>query len=554
MAAKGGHIELCKFLLQETAHPDEDAILFLALRESMYYTTGFRFQDNGRTKLEALYDHFLDILGSNIDLSDVIAASAASPPDGFMYMTNTALESVLASQPTPFRNLPFAQQFATAVESIGWPADAFSMLLRQHEPAQTVRRTNEHGKTALHWAAEHFGEWSRRKMRLYDVYGSLRTNEYARLATELVSIGANVHAVYRESRKEFPLRWYTQQSDPFLALLRGVDTHGIHLWELDSLHDAVCRWGQILIEAGHDLVGYVSTVNEFLESIPWDRRIGRLETAYSEWPVIPVRLLVSEHSELILEMKDMPSVGTWEARVQSVPGAWPVDTQLPDVIAWAPQEMDSRDGLCWVPARRVPIRSEPYEVRPHSISKQDLHNSFRFDVWQEAETIQDDHGFIARILARDSTGWRRRDPIFGRRRSCSSPPSSLKHASLLDRGTYTLDQYTTSSSERQYNVHKCPLDGQWRQCDQDITQHGWRRCMHGLCDEGVDRVEMFFDMHEHTFEGWFLRNEEYVHVAKRYAERFCPERMDVVDTTLERVTERKRLAMGPKRREESDWM
>jgi hypothetical protein len=54
-----------------------------------------------------------------------------------------------------------------------------------------------------------------------------------------------------------------------------------------------------------------------------------------------------------------------------------------------------------------------------------------------------------------------------------------------------------------------------------------------------------------TFEGWFLRSEDHVHVAKRYAQKFCPERMHIVEETLERATDRARLAMGPKRPEDA---
>lgn len=553
MAAREGHVELCKFFLQETAHPDEDAILSSALRTSLYYATSYQFQANEKVrqaKLEAVYNHFVDILGSNIDLSDITVTSSALPFEGFMYMTDTALKSVLASHPISFMNLPFAQKFATAVECIGWPADAFSMLLRQYEPTEAVKKTNAYGKTALHWAAEHFGEWSRRTWTRNAAYTSLRTNEYARLATELVSIGANVHAVYHEPREDFTRLRYAQQIDPFLALLEGVITESMFPWRTDGLHDAVSRWGQILVEGGHDLVDYVSTVNKFLKSITWNHQhpFHRFRALGSEWPYIPVRLLVSEHSKLILEIKRVPSVRTWEATVQSAPGAWPIAAKLPDVIAWEPQEMDLRDGICWVPVRDVPFTSEPYEIRPSESSKKDLHDSLQFDVGKEIQENQDDHGFVARIHSRGSTGWRQIGARLGHRRSSSSPPSLPKHGSFLF-GVPTAYEHITSGSGYHYKIHKCPLDAQWRICGDNLIYDGWRRCMQGLCHEQTDTSDIW---HELTFEGWFLRNEEYVHVAKRYAEKFCPERMDIVDVTLERVTERKRLAMGPKRRADSN--
>ena len=48
------------------------------------------------------------------------------------------------------------------------------------------------------------------------------------------------------------------------------------------------------------------------------------------------------------------------------------------------------------------------------------------------------------------------------------------------------------------------------------------------------------------FVSWFLREERHVDVAMRFAAKFCPELMGVVEKTLERATERARLAMGPR--------
>lgn len=500
--------------------------------------------------LEAIYDLFAGLLGSNLDLIDISMTSSGDRFDGSLYTTNNTFRSILANQPTPFVDLPFTQKFATAIESVGWPAEAFSMLLLQHDPIETSKRTNEHGQTALHWAAAHFGEWSRRGgLNSIEFNASQKIDDYAKLAIELVRTGANVHAVCDDSLDETIAQRWTKQIDPLHALLAGIRTNAIWAWTTKSLHDAVSRWGQILVEGGHHLVDYISTENEFLKSIIWKDPDYRFRALDADCPYVPVRLILSEHATLMLEIKKVPSVPIWEAALQSVPGAWPAAAMSSEVIAWEPQEMDSRDGLRWNLVRDIQIKSKPYEIGPSERPEKSLHNSLRFNAWKEARSNQDDHGFVARIHSRGSTGWRHRGARLGRRRSSSWPPSLLKDASVLFGGINTVGEHIASSSGYRYTIHKCPLDAQWRICGNDVMYDGWRKCMQGLCHEWIDTS---YEWHELTFEGWFLRNEDYVHVAKRYAEKFCPERMDVVDARLERVTERKRLAMGPKRREESD--
>jgi hypothetical protein len=97
-----------------------------------------------------------------------------------------------------------------------------------------------------------------------------------------------------------------------------------------------------------------------------------------------------------------------------------------------------------------------------------------------------------------------------------------------------------------FTLHKCPLDLRWHTRQVYIDFLDFRRaCMQGRCHELRYLDE---ENDASSFEGWFVRNEHHVHVAKRYAQRFCPEQMHEVEVTLERVTDRARLAMGqPKR-------
>lgn len=57
--------------------------------------------------------------------------------------------------------------------------------------------------------------------------------------------------------------------------------------------------------------------------------------------------------------------------------------------------------------------------------------------------------------------------------------------------------------------------------------------------------------------GWecsLLHNEDNVPTARRFAERFYPDQIDVVEATSERATQRARLAMGPQRKDQAPSM
>ena len=81
-------------------------------------------------------------------------------------------------------------------------------------------------------------------------------------------------------------------------------------------------------------------------------------------------------------------------------------------------------------------------------------------------------------------------------------------------------------------------------CQEDIVPFPWGeysgRCRTYPYHEGGDK----------SFEGWFLQNEAYSNVAKRYAEKFCPERVYIIDRLQERVTQRARLGMSHERKDD----
>ena len=57
---------------------------------------------------------------------------------------------------------------------------------------------------------------------------------------------------------------------------------------------------------------------------------------------------------------------------------------------------------------------------------------------------------------------------------------------------------------------------------------------------------------EYSWEMWLLNSEGHHFVARKFAERFFPHLIYIVDRVLERATYRAQLAMGPKRPEDMD--
>lgn len=77
-------------------------------------------------------------------------------------LTNEALHEVIMSQTIPFKKWHPADRFCAAVKSKYWPAGAFIKLIGSESDAQLARWADHRGKTALHWAAEHFEWWKSR--------------------------------------------------------------------------------------------------------------------------------------------------------------------------------------------------------------------------------------------------------------------------------------------------------------------------------------------------------------------------------------------------------
>jgi hypothetical protein len=539
MAAWNGHLGLCRFLLRETSFPADNAVLSSALKRVQQHAwRGYRGLD------ETLLEDFYRLLVGEHNLEIDLLEPPTSLRDIYeLAHTKTSFGVVLASQPTPFADLPLAQKFSAAMEASGWPAEALTMMLNHHNPKEVATRITEDGKTALHWAAAHLGEWLRvDELGLVNPYVSRSIESYAKLASDLIRVGADVHALWHEETQMAFGVPSLQRYDPFIILLKGVRLQLRHLWTRRSMAQAVSLWGQVLVEGGVHLDNYIVTANEFLRSIEWSDL--DIPTRDDHGSLFPVELWITKELTLAVEIVAIPRVTVWEAQATHMPGAWPISPLFVDMIIWRPGAMDECDGFYWVPSDTVYVRPQRNHIDAVSVSggsDELAYDSILDDIRERSEehVSQDDHGTVAKVLSQET-----RSRHSGRRAS-SEPPfedrKATSGAEWTNRPVYMPSGWT-------FTLHKCPLDLRWhkRPGYRDLSFLR-RNCMQGRCHRLRVSVE---DDYGPTFEMWLLRNENHVHVAKRYAQRFCPEYMHMVEEALERANDRARLAMGPKRLED----
>jgi hypothetical protein len=551
MAASGGHLELCSFLLRESSFFNEDALMLSALERSLQCQF---FHSQDQSLMESFYNLLLREHNMDLDLRDSLRQRVVRYS---IVHTMTSFKIVLASQPTSFLDLSFKQRFNTTLASFGWPADAFLALLHDHDPAELARMTTENGKTALHWAVTHFGTLLRDAGSISHASSRWRSAQsFASLASRLISMGADVHALWHAVDEIMCL--CPLQCDPFLCFLGGAFIGSYYPWDETGLARAVDLWGRMLVDGGLNLSGYVKDENKYLRSFQ-SAELSVSARNERGWSFVPRKLLVSEESTLLLEVIDFPYVDTWKEEATLTPGAWPISPTLPDTIMWYPEEGDNRDGMRWVWAGSVYMAPTSHERKLANTNQESQGTNDLLDKARRRElgSIQDDHGLVSLLLGQREELYQKARGTPNRRRASSCPPFLDTFEVSSGRRTYiTRRMYIQTPSGCGFTIHKCPLDSRWRRCWRN-TQ--WRSCMRGQCQEDIMPFP-WGEYHEgfrrsppswyedDSFEGWFLRNEAYSHVARRYAEKFCPERMHIVDRVQERATQRALLAMGPKRK------
>ena len=517
LAAGNGHLELCRFLLQESSLFHRDEPIRDARQQLLRHASHKRDNRRAVQMVKEVIELLATVSGldADIDLENFEALGVF-----YEMVLFTLAESPLIT--LPVANIPFAKRFAIATEAHGWHPEFFATAFRGEEWAMFVTHASESGRTALHWAAEHYG-----LSRSYDT-----------LVMELIRQGSDVHACCNG----FPWDRPMFKVSPFLAFLHHTsDGRG---WSTTAnLVDAVSRWGQVLVDAGQSLRRYAAAENDLIQA----NRKSFVRTLNGQM-FAPVGLVVLGENRLALRVEHIFDVSVWKAVPRHVPGAWPASAtshdpsiwmpDLPNTIIWHPEDKDEREGFRWVFARTVNIKVDPFLVDP--AGKSDLikvgtsrgsnkHNG----------NIEDDHD-PSLITMMNAARSKQRVQTYTRRRSASAP--AVVHEPQVGRHRSGFPEPWNGTR------HQCALDVRWRMSDSDTPS--LRNCMQTRCREwtGSFRDQWFF-----TWEARLLEDERHVQMARRFARRFCPERLYVAERTLARATERSRLQIGPPRPLTQSW-
>jgi hypothetical protein len=548
MAAQSGSLELCRLLLQTTSLFHDESIMRQALWHSL------RRVSENPPQIEALYNLYVGEYGMELD-PRAIAWGGFDPDTHILYRTEASIRMIMASQPFLLANLPPAHRFSQVVGSSGLPADMFMTQLCQSSSGNPATNTDSDGKTALHWAAAYFGEWSFRYVyelqHLRKVSDPLdRRESYMKLASRLVAMGADVHALWQPSEldTEDPRMTRDTEVDPFVSFLAGVFAKWMHRWRLTTLSHAVASWGEMLMEGGCSLPRYIATENVSLRHL----RYSIYDDDDRELRVL--RLVLNEESKLALEVALVVSVPVYKLQPSYVSGAWPLTlpSHVPDTIIWGPwPSLDELEYFRWVRGQAVKITSALYRIKPLLMAdwKNDLEDSFRRSRREVFDDSQDDHGILAGIITRELKAHQSRTDTktythnHSRRRRAVSVPG-FKTIPKDENSTHQMICASTSYSVLR-TFHKCVFDSRW------ALHHGsFRRCMQGDTRDVLYNHIFSAEPGESRWERWLLSSEDHVPQARRHAERLCPKKLHIVETTLERATDRARMAMGPKRLED----
>lgn len=193
-----GHLELCEFLLEQSPYLRNETMMLSALNcftsDSMNGGSNF---EAARRLADGMYDLFLDRFGLVVPMTDeehyniFITENAQSN----MLLTQNSLRKIQAGQFTSIHEQAFEFKFSVAMRSVGWPADALINFLQPCDASQLATAQDCQARTALHWAAKHFGAWiGARRFRDACSYDTM-AKSYAELAKQLLRMGSNSHAV-----------------------------------------------------------------------------------------------------------------------------------------------------------------------------------------------------------------------------------------------------------------------------------------------------------------------------------------------------------------------
>jgi hypothetical protein len=360
-----------------------------------------------------------------------------------LLLTDEALQEVIVSQAIPFNTWHPFDRFCTAVNSRGGPAETFVKHINAGSIVQLAQWADHRGKTALHWAAEHFGSWASQSDFRVPVKRSMALrNDYMKLIAMLITMGTDVHALTSENET------------PFTCVV-GAMHSGYNGWFENELHDAVVQWVQVIQDAGVLLHAYVVAENDLQSRLCSAASKLRMYCNYDYRKPWMCRLVVSKTTTLALEVGLTMLRPLWQ--YTPPPGAWGTERYQPETIVWQPQcYFEGDDCIVWQHTEDVEIMSALRHLGPYQISS--LEKS-AYDAWREwAFDVQDDHGFIATTLQRRPT----LPGPQGRMRRAASlpPPMTMRKIYSAGPGEQCCLAPKLENSWVS-NPHRCPLDLAW---------------------------------------------------------------------------------------------
>jgi hypothetical protein len=497
------------------------------LKEYISFGYSFSSLDVLDSLTESFYKLFIGKYGLQIDLQElVLDCTLPSRADEFetevVYserLTKATLRSIIESQPIPFKTWPSAQRFSIAVNSKDWPPDMLIEMARPDALADLASYQDSRGRTALHWAAEHFAQHYAAE------HAAIRQNSlgtYAKLAVHLIAMGADLHALDYA------------HGTPFSCMLRAVHSsrNRYSLLTRSELAEIARYWGYVA-SSGCSLDNFAKRENSLQSQLGEDVRRLRVEGISDIWMY---RLSVSKASELTIEVEGCLTMRLWQFRPP--PGAWERTASQIDRIPWKPDPYyEGDDWYMWQAAGRIISKSTPILMREKEPSASSLAKSIldALQVWIRG--AQDDHGFVAMRSRRSKGPGRERKKI---RRAASLPelPTLIDGRSIYpaeNSGLWFRGGWLT-------RAHKCPFDMRWR-CSSDSFHsepNSIRRCMQGRCDDWKPS-----SLGPSHWEARLIEDESNMKSARGFIERFRPEWRGIIDENEKRAKLGAKLEFGP---------
>lgn len=380
-----GHLKLCEFLQEQSSYLRDDTMMLSALQ---YFVSGSSGRvttfEAARREADSVYDLFLDRHSLALPVTDEEHHNITftEDADSNMLLTEHSLRKIHAGQYVSIHERAFPFKFSVAMRSIGWPADALIDFLQPFDTSQLVTAQDSQARTALHWAAKHFGYWTTAWGARDACPFDTKAKSYAELATKLLKMSSDVHAVN------------AIHETPFMTILNQFIT----FTDWPSCADMVKRWGEILVEAGLDLHSYIQVENPLLQYLAEKRRVWDGKTYYSLQPA-EIRLIILQESTLAVQVKFCRPLSIWEQRIP--PGAWNRHSRLPTRSIGIPLGVGD-DELYWREVETIKIYSALYLIQATAEADRPFYCLEDFeDNWRDLfRGVQDDHGMVATTISR----------------------------------------------------------------------------------------------------------------------------------------------------------